>query len=244
MPGPKETTMWKVLTFLRRNPVMTPDEFVRYWHDVHAPLMQQQEDFWRHVRKYVQNSTLEPEAHVDGPDAYDGVSELWFDSADELRAAFDEPGFAIVREDAKNFVALSGSMSWAAEVVPIKDPGPTAIKIFAAGRVKEGLAREEAQEYWRDEHSRLAEREAPVLWSMIPRSVQNHTRHVEGLALETLTDKYDFAAEVGCDSVEAMQDAFARPEYMEIIRPDELRFASADDTLRVVTREALLSESI
>ena len=78
--------MWKVLTFLRRNPLMTADEFVRYWHDVHAPLMQQQEDFWRHVRKYVQNSTLEPEAHLDGPDAYDGVSELWFDSADERGA--------------------------------------------------------------------------------------------------------------------------------------------------------------
>src|SRR5436305_1739873 len=115
MPGPKETTMWKVLTFLRRNPVMTPDEFVRYWHDVHAPLMQQQDDFWRHV---------------------------------------------------------------------------------------------------------------------------------EGLALETLTDEYDFAAELGCDSVEAMQTAFARPEYMEIIRPDELRFASADDTLRVVTREAVLYERV
>jgi uncharacterized protein (TIGR02118 family) len=232
--------MWKVLTVLKRKPELTRDEFIAYWRDVHAPLMEKQEDFWRHVRKYVQNYALdEVETNT-----YDGVSELYFDSAPELKAALEEPGFATVQEDASNFVDLGASKSWVAEFKPVKHGGPIGMKVIAAGHRREGLTREEAQDHWGNKHPQHCAREAPEFWSFIKRYHQNHTRRMEGLPLQTLTDEYDFCAESCYDSLEAMETS-RRPEYqyLELVHPDEVQFSSGQNSLRVLSRESVIYDS-
>jgi uncharacterized protein (TIGR02118 family) len=239
-----ERPTWKLISFLKRKTGMSREEFVAYWRDVHAPLMQQQTDFWRHVRGYVQNYAASGESPVGRPEAHDGVSELWFDSFNELKAAFGEIGFkGPVKADAQEFIDLAGSFSMVTEVVRVKDPGPTNLKLIAAGHRKEGLTREEAQTYWRDSHPQLAARETPEFWSMIQRYVQNHPRSPEGVDLDTVTDDYDMCADIGLESVEAMEAAFARPDYMAIVRPDELSFSSPEDAVALVTRESVIYES-
>ena len=62
----------------------------------------------RHVPKYVQCHIVENSAPLGVAAPYDGVTELWFDSAEEIAQAFNEPKYlAIIRPDEHKFAELA-----------------------------------------------------------------------------------------------------------------------------------------
>ena len=67
----------------------TTEEFFRYWREVHGPLVRRHAATLR-IRRYVQVHTLddplqdELRASRGGPEAYDGVAELWWDRREDL----------------------------------------------------------------------------------------------------------------------------------------------------------------
>ena len=117
------------LTFaLRRAPHLSREEFQRYWQEQHAPLVAKHREALG-IRRYVQVHTLDVPANDalrgsrGAPSEYDGVAELWFDSAelpasDEARAAGAE-----LLEDERRFIDLEHSPLWLSEEKPIID-GP------------------------------------------------------------------------------------------------------------------------
>ena len=90
--------MTKVIYVLHRRPDMDPGEFCRYWRDVHGPLAARMPG----LRKYVQNHGLPDAAPGDLP--CDGIAELWFDSAEALRAAFASAEGVATMADVANFI--------------------------------------------------------------------------------------------------------------------------------------------
>ena len=110
------------LTFcLRRLPHLSREEFQRYWLQVHGPLVRQHAAALR-IARYVQvhtegsplNGAL---AKLRGaPEAYDGVAELWFESADDLQLAGRSPegraAGAALLEDEKRFIDHARSPLW------------------------------------------------------------------------------------------------------------------------------------
>ncbi len=111
--------MLKMIFCLRRLPHLTREEFQRYWREQHAPLVA------RHaaslgIRRYVQSHTvgdsrLQPVAELRGSAGkeFDGVAELWWDSADALMTAIStEAGQVAGRElleDEARFIDLPNS---------------------------------------------------------------------------------------------------------------------------------------
>ena len=79
------------LTFcLRRLPHLTREEFQRYWREQHAPLVARHAGtlgILRYVQTHTGHDTLNSamQGSRGGPDAYDGVAELWFESEDERK---------------------------------------------------------------------------------------------------------------------------------------------------------------
>jgi uncharacterized protein (TIGR02118 family) len=107
------------LTFaLRRLPRLSREEFQRYWREVHAPLVQKHATALR-IRRYVQLHTESTELNSalqtsrGGPEGYDGVAELWWDSLEDVAAATASPaGQAAGRElleDERRFIDLARS---------------------------------------------------------------------------------------------------------------------------------------
>src|SRR5665213_2128931 len=96
----------KLFEFLRRIPGTTREQFHTYWSDVHAPLLANDPDLARHVKRYELNHRLSSDADRERSDsevqdaAWDGVAVLWFDSMDELRALGGEPGMQAIRNSA------------------------------------------------------------------------------------------------------------------------------------------------
>ena len=82
--------MIKLVFCLRRLPTLSVSEFQQYWFENHAGLVRQHAEALR-IRRYTQSHTfsdvrLSPTIGVRGGriDAYDGVAELWWDSAEDL----------------------------------------------------------------------------------------------------------------------------------------------------------------
>jgi len=120
--------MIKLVFCLHRLPQLSRAEFQRYWHEQHAPLVRSHAATLG-IRRYVQTHTLEHplndalQASRGGPDAYDGVAELWWDSADALAAAIATPegraaGEALLADE-RQFIDLARSPLFVAVERPI-----------------------------------------------------------------------------------------------------------------------------
>ena len=85
--------MVKLIICVKRKTGMSRKEFDAYWQNQHGPLVKSVPEFMRHVRKYVQCHIVENSAPLGVAAPYDGVAELWFDSAEEIALAFKEPRY-------------------------------------------------------------------------------------------------------------------------------------------------------
>jgi uncharacterized protein (TIGR02118 family) len=117
--------MIKLVFTLRRREGMTREEFQRHWRERHAPLVKRHADALR-IRRYVQVHACDTQldeavagARGSEPRFYDGAAELWWDSLEELVAAFSsDAGQAAGRElleDERTFIDLPRSPLWLGE---------------------------------------------------------------------------------------------------------------------------------
>jgi uncharacterized protein (TIGR02118 family) len=109
------------LTFcLVRLPHLSREAFQDYWLNTHGPLVASVKDVLR-IRRYVQLHSLDEAVSADirrsrgGPEQYDGVAQLWWDSFEDMAAA--EPDAAreagrMLLEDEKTFIDLARSPLW------------------------------------------------------------------------------------------------------------------------------------
>lgn len=110
------------LTFcLVRHPELTREAFLAYWFDQHAPLVASVKDVLR-IRRYVQLHSLPVEASAPlriaraGPEGYDGVAQLWWDSFEDMRGDPADTKAAeavtLLLEDERKFIDLEKSPLW------------------------------------------------------------------------------------------------------------------------------------
>ena len=110
--------MIKLVYCIRRREGMSAEEFRKHWREQHAPRVTQ---FAKalHARRYVQSHTLDSgfnealRASRGARTPYDGITEVWWDSEDDLAAAMKsrdglEAG-RILLEDEGSFIDLQGS---------------------------------------------------------------------------------------------------------------------------------------
>ncbi len=103
---------------------------------------------------------------------------------------------------------------------------------------KEGMSREDFTRYWRDNHGPLV------------RSCASFTRYLTGYSQYHLSGDgnaeaefgvagtYDGIARLEFRSAEDMERAFADPDYLANVRPDEPRFIDIAGCLSFVTEES------
>jgi uncharacterized protein (TIGR02118 family) len=88
--------MVKLVFCLTRLPHLSREEFQSYWRERHGPLVRESAKALG-IRRDVQVHTLDTPVNEalrrgrGGPEGYDGVAELWFDSLDALVAAGATP---------------------------------------------------------------------------------------------------------------------------------------------------------
>ena len=116
--------MVKLIFCVCRRPDIDAGEFHRYWRDIHGPLVAGVATTLG-IRRYVQVHTVPTPlndvlaATRQAPEYFDGVAELWFDSADAISAAASTPEGAAAGElllaDERRFIDHSRSPIFLAE---------------------------------------------------------------------------------------------------------------------------------
>lgn len=117
--------MIKLVYMMRRRDGMTRKEFQTYWREHHAQLILRHAEALK-IRRYVQVHARDTDldaavssARGSQPRGYDGLAELWWDTVEELVAAFStDEGEAIANElveDERRFTDLSHSPLWFGE---------------------------------------------------------------------------------------------------------------------------------
>ena len=117
------------LTFcLRRLPHLSREEFQKYWLETHGPLVRERAKAigaLRYVQLHTGHDAMNEmlRASRGGPEPYDGVAELWFESVEAIDAGLaDEAGrraAAELLEDERRFIDLENSPLWMADEHPI-----------------------------------------------------------------------------------------------------------------------------
>jgi uncharacterized protein (TIGR02118 family) len=116
--------MVKLIFCLRRLPHLSREQFQDYWLETHGPLVRERAAAIG-ARRYVQLHTGYDEMNAGlqasrgGPEPYDGVAELWFDSVDAIGAGLStnagRRAAAELLEDEKRFIDLANSPLWIAD---------------------------------------------------------------------------------------------------------------------------------
>ena len=101
--------MIKFTILLRKREGMSHEEYVEYHKTKHAPLFASLPEVQRYVRKYVQCYALPVTLPGLPPPAYDGITELWFDAAEDIAEVFAAPRYLeLIRPDEEKFLDLHG----------------------------------------------------------------------------------------------------------------------------------------
>ena len=96
--------MIKLVYCLTRRPDVPPARFHQYWLEQHGPKVRERKQALRAL-KYIQSHTVEPalndmlQASRGMQPPYDGITEVWWDSAATLQAAVSTPEGAQAMKD-------------------------------------------------------------------------------------------------------------------------------------------------
>jgi uncharacterized protein (TIGR02118 family) len=122
--------MVKLVYILRARQDITPEEFYRYWRVDHAPKVREVAKAIR-ARKYVQSHTMNTPLNAALVSSrgmspyYEGITEVWWDSLEELQAAVASPEGAkalkMLAEDEAKFIDLARSTVFMTEEHEIFD---------------------------------------------------------------------------------------------------------------------------
>jgi len=88
--------MIKFVYCVRRHPSLSSEAFRKYWIENHGPLVRRHAATLR-ARRYVQSHTMDTILNSIAQQprgtkpAYDGITELWWDSVDDLIGALQTP---------------------------------------------------------------------------------------------------------------------------------------------------------
>lgn len=88
--------MIKFIYCVRRRSEMSKDAFRRYWLENHGPLVRKYAKALR-AKRYVQSHTLDSPLNAAAQQPrgtqppYDGITEIWWDKAEDLIAALSTP---------------------------------------------------------------------------------------------------------------------------------------------------------
>ena len=108
------------------------------------------------------------------------------------------------------------------------------VKLIVCAKRKPGISHEEFARYWRENHGPLV-KGVPEFIRHVRRYVQCHI--LSNSAPLGIGSDCDGVAELWFDSIDELNEAFSEPRYLELIRPDELKFADLGNCVSLVTEE-------
>jgi hypothetical protein len=252
--------MIKLVYVITRRAEMSADAFHDHWLNRHGPLVTAQARALR-LRKYVQSHLIDHPANEGlravrgmlGP--VDGITEVWWDSVDEMHAAYENPEGAesgrILAADEEAFIDFAESQVFLTREHPIFDhtggqgPGPEAVKVTYLLARRQDLTQAACHATWLRDHGPLVASFARTL--NMAMYVQSHTIEPQTNARFQAGRGYrpplDGITEVWIPSLAALErggGTQAERDASMALVVDERRFVEMGASRCFLTREHLI----
>lgn len=235
--------MIKLAVLLKRKPGMSLEEFDHHWEHPHGDLVAGLSDFTRHVRRYSQSHIVDPDYDGEGLKwpraAFDGIAEIWFDSLEDMKAAFAEPEFVEkVGADTALFTDPDGVTVLVTEETEMVAPnGEAGVKLSVVMRRKQGMSFEEFDDYWLNKHGKLV-LSVPEFTRHLRRYVQCHVLQGDDILPEGwVKADFDGLAELWFDDIPGIVAAFNEEQFLAQIGPDDPRYIDVPTTELMTVKE-------
>lgn len=211
----------KVFEFLHRNPGTTPEKFEADWRDVYGPMLTNNPDLRRHVKRYEINHRLRSDADRQRlevevrDDGWDAVAVLWFDSVEEMRALSAEPAMAAIRDRSLEFHQAERL------IVVTEDPdiivstprrGEANAKMLCILRRNSALDLDTFHEHWLKHHGGLFQT-IPELRDPLLGYDQNHGLRDPDAAFDGVTEQW-------FESLDTFVQSLSVPAVVDTVNPD------------------------
>lgn len=218
--------MFKVVTLMKRNPELQVSEFQSLWKTDHALLAAQLPG----LRRYVQSHAL-LKGYTKGELLYDGISEMWFDSAQDYYRAMASAQAVNVLADQTRLLDMSKKVVMVIDLHVIKDGSipANAVKNIEFVNKRPGMGLIDFRRHWKEIHGPIASRIESVR-----RYEQNHL----ALAEYDMHNPpvFDGLAITWFDSTQAMKEG-AKTDAYQITRADEPHFLPDAHLPIIITTE-------
>lgn len=230
----------KLFRFLRRTPGLTPEAFAERWASSGRAAVLEAAGATGALRGYVQNAVIATPELPDFPWAsFDGVDELWFDSADDLLGVLDAPGWARLGETSSAFADPGQTIAVAAEESIQLDHGwGEVVFIGLSKRAAAFATRADWRRYWIEVHGPLA--------YGIPEFARHYGRYAHNYVLELehprlpRQDDFDGIVQEWLHSAADFARCLQEPEYLRLVQPDEQRFVDFSASRLVMARPTVV----
>ncbi|MBF9197332.1 EthD domain-containing protein [Microvirga terrestris] len=134
---------------LTRRPDVSQDEFRRHWREVHGPLVARLPSLQSYHQNHVVDDRQLAIDHARGSWSIDGISELWFDSDDDMKTALSSDEYKEVARDHQLLVGPTALITAVQNVVvPVDLSAEPLVKLISILTRKPGLTPEQFKEEW------------------------------------------------------------------------------------------------
>ncbi|OGA20317.1 MAG: hypothetical protein A3I01_10035 [Betaproteobacteria bacterium RIFCSPLOWO2_02_FULL_65_24] len=233
--------MYKILRMVKRKKGMTLEQFKQYWLTRHAELHRRAMNTTP-VRKVVASFSTGEVALGGAESQFDGMTAIYFDTLEDLRAARASEVPKMMADDERNFVDHVPMHVVAEEFIMSQKPGAGErlkksgqLKIIRTVYRRKDLTLGEFKDYWLKNHSRLEDRvvkESPTQYIVATFAVPQPG---EQAAIDGMVELY-------YDSVQDIRAMFAGP-IPQMMREDEQNFVQMDaPAIRAVCEEHVIAE--
>lgn len=200
---------------MRKKADWSGEDFRRYWREHHGALASSLPGLRRYQQNHVVDSVQRGIAYQRGAEQLDGISMLWFDSEETMRAAMaSEAGRALVADE-KHFI---GDLRIVAlDQVEVMAPATDRplLKRMSLLRRLPGVSPERFKHEWREEHARLVKRVAAVRGYRQNLIVHREAPKGSVVGYEGLA--IDGIVEIWFDDGASLDAAFATPQGAELM---------------------------
>jgi uncharacterized protein (TIGR02118 family) len=145
----EEAIMIVRMGLLTRKQGLSGEDFRSHWRNVHGPLAARLPGLKRYHQNHVVDSRQLAINHARGTWAIDGISELWFDSIDDMHRAISSEAYQDVAQDHERFVGDTGLIIAEQNIVtPVETAARPLVKRMSILTRKSTLSPEQFKEEW------------------------------------------------------------------------------------------------
>jgi len=198
---------------LTRKPGVSNSEFHKHWRDIHGPLAARMPGLRRYHQNHVVDSRQLAIEYQRGAWSLDGISELWFDSTEDMRQAICSDAYKEVARDHALFVGDTGLVTAEQQVVvPVPEGATSLVKRMSLLTRAPNIDSENFRHEWWRVHDKLVA-SFPGLVGYTQNLVVG--REVQpGVPAPYEALPVDGIVELWFDDIAGLQRAFSSPEAM------------------------------